>query len=214
MAGRVKKLSLKVKPDDILVASLVLTTAMACAYGYVARGVVVHSSITYAGCGGEAAAANLINSSASASSSEVVQPWRFPPRYELAPAQADGLGPDLLLRWLLRGSAPQGGAAALALLLAGGHHHRSFQALAVVALAAAGANHWIYLKLLGLASVNAPGDLVLALDAATIYFTAVLNLLGFLVLLLGAWGPKLQGGDRDEAASPILALELHVHGLV
>lgn len=173
MAG-VKKLSLKVKPDDVLMASLVLTAVMACAYAYVARGHrYVHVSISYAG--DAAATTDPTNSSTTVPSSEAVRTWRFPPRYELAPAQADGLEPRA--------------APALALLLAGSHP-RSCQALAFVALGAAGGNHLVYIKLLGLAEINAPGDLVITLDAATVYLAALLNLLGFLALLLGAGEPS------------------------
>ncbi|TVU29487.1 hypothetical protein EJB05_21053 [Eragrostis curvula] len=73
-------------------------------------------------------------------------------------------------------------SAALALLLEG---CRSRQALAVVALKAAGANVWFNLKLMLMCRVEGPCQVLFAFDAASFVFLAALYLLGLLAVLMG-----------------------------
>ncbi|CAL5057394.1 unnamed protein product [Urochloa decumbens] len=111
------------------------------------------------------------------------RPPRVLPCYKLTGAAAVGEAAGLE-RAVLSCSAPQGVAAALALVLAG-RRPRGRRALVFVALAAAGANHWMYARLIGLARVGAPGDIFLGFETAALFLVAGLDLLGFVAFLLG-----------------------------
>ncbi|CAL4886981.1 unnamed protein product [Urochloa decumbens] len=91
-------------------------------------------------------------------------------------------------RGLLWCSPPQAAAAATALLLLSrrGHGLR-LRALAMVALAAAAANHWMYFKILGIlrASSSTGSNFSLAVETVAILLAAELDLLGFVAFLPG-----------------------------
>lgn len=112
------------------------------------------------------------------------QLWWYRSRYELWPA--DVAAAVALMRGLLWCAAPQAAAAVLALLLKG----RRRRAPAFVALTLSVANQWMYAGITDLSRANAPGDILLAFQTAAVFAVAALELLGFLVLLLGAAGSE------------------------
>ncbi|TVU29469.1 hypothetical protein EJB05_21035, partial [Eragrostis curvula] len=114
-----------------------------------------------------------------------VEPKFFPGCYHLDAADVDAR--VALQHRLLWCCLAQGLAAALALLLEG---CRSRQALAVVALKAAGANVWFNLKLMLMCRVEGPCQVLFAFDAASFVFLAALYLLGLLAILMGEGGEE------------------------
>lgn len=92
-------------------------------------------------------------------------------------------------------TAPQAGAAALALLLPA-RRPRIRRAMAFVALAATAANHYMYARLLGLLFVPSPGNVTLTVETVGVFVSGVLDVLGFLALLL--LGEEEEEGEPEE----------------